>query len=79
MSQGSEKMQTDQTVARTWADKEDRAGDGDGAHTGDDKAIFRKYPPSREYLIPILQEVQDRYGNLSKENIYAIADYLELP
>jgi NADH-quinone oxidoreductase subunit E len=44
-----------------------------------EKEMIRKYPPSREYLIPILQEVQDRLGFLSRESIFAIADYLELP
>jgi NADH-quinone oxidoreductase subunit E len=72
-------MQTDQTVVRTGGDREACMGGGEGADTGADKDLFRRYPPSREHLIPILQEFQDRYGYLSRENIYAIADYLELP
>ena len=44
-----------------------------------EKEMIRKYPPSREYLIPILQEVQDHFGFLSRESIFAISDYLELP
>ena len=44
-----------------------------------EKEMIRKYPPSREYLIPILQEVQDHFGFLSMESIFTISDYLELP
>jgi len=41
--------------------------------------IIKSYPQSREYLISILQAVQDQTGYVSKESIYKIADYLELP
>ena len=44
-----------------------------------DGNLVNKHPPSREHLIPILQEVQDRFGYLSTEHICEIADYLELP
>jgi len=40
---------------------------------------IRRYPPSREYLIPMLQAVQEREGYISKESIYEISDYLGLP
>jgi NADH-quinone oxidoreductase subunit E len=40
---------------------------------------IKSYPQSREYLISILQAVQDQNGYVSKESIYMIADYLELP
>jgi NADH-quinone oxidoreductase subunit E len=79
MSTGREKMQTDQTAARTGADGRVPAGGAQETLEGTQKDIFRKYPRSREYLIPILQEVQDRFGYLSRDNIFAIADYLELP
>jgi NADH-quinone oxidoreductase subunit E len=80
MSTGSEKIRTDQTAARGGADREPLASGGQqGIHSCGQKDIFRKYPPSREYLIPILQEVQEHFGYLSKENIYSIADYLDLP
>jgi NADH-quinone oxidoreductase subunit E len=72
-------MHTDRTVARTGEDTGERAGGEEGTRTGTQQAIFSRYPPSREYLIPILQDVQDHHGYLSKENIYAVADYLELP
>ena len=39
--------------------------------------IFEKYPSKKnEDMIPILQDVQDVYGYLSKDNIKNIADYL---
>ena len=79
MSTGSEKMQTDQTAGRVRADVGPPAGGEMGTHEETQKEIFRKYPPSREYLIPILQEVQEHFGYLSKNDIFAIADYLELP
>jgi len=41
--------------------------------------IMSRFPDSRDYLIPILQELQERDGYLSKEGIYAVADYLGLP
>ena len=41
--------------------------------------IKSTYPSEREYLIPILQEVQQNLGYLSNESIYKIAEYLELP
>ena len=41
--------------------------------------IIEKYPRSREYLISILQAVQEKNGYVSKQSIYRIADYLELP
>lgn len=37
------------------------------------------YPAGREYLIPILQEVQKNLGYLSRESIYSIANYLDIP
>ncbi|MFW6180920.1 MAG: NAD(P)H-dependent oxidoreductase subunit E [Spirochaetota bacterium] len=43
------------------------------------KDMLSRYPRSREYLIPILQALQERFGYLSRENIYQAADYLDLP
>ena len=40
---------------------------------------IRRYPASREYLIPILQAVQGQEGYISKESIFEISDYLGLP
>ena len=41
--------------------------------------IKSTYPSEREFLIPILQEVQQNLGYLSNESIYKIAEYLKLP
>jgi NADH-quinone oxidoreductase subunit E len=42
--------------------------------------IFIKYPqPSRDNLIPILQDVQEKEGYLSKESVQDISRYLKLP
>ena len=41
--------------------------------------IIARYPRTRDYLIPILQAVQDHVGYLSRESIYSISDYLDLP
>ena len=41
--------------------------------------IISKFPKTRDYLIPILQGLQEKNGYLSEENIYAVADYLDLP
>ena len=35
--------------------------------------ILTGYPPARENLIPILQEIQDRHGYLSEEAVLALA------
>lgn len=41
--------------------------------------VMGKYPPQREHLISILQEVQGEYGYLSRESIDRISGYLGLP
>lgn len=41
--------------------------------------LIAKYPKSREHLISILQEVQEKYGYLSRDSITGIAEYLNLP
>jgi len=42
--------------------------------------ILEKYPHAkRDSLIPILQEVQDKQGYLSKESVKIIGDHLNLP
>lgn len=42
--------------------------------------IFKKYPnKQREYLIPLLQDVQEVYGYLSEENMIHIASHLNVP
>jgi len=50
------------------------------AMTRNDKIalLLEKYPPVRENLIPILQEIQEAYGYLSKESIVRVAEYLKL-
>jgi NADH-quinone oxidoreductase subunit E len=40
---------------------------------------IRRYPPSRDYLIPMLQAVQEAQGYISRESICEISDYLGLP
>ncbi len=41
--------------------------------------VLEKYPKSREHLIPILQDMQEFEGFLSRDGIFAVADYLGLP
>jgi len=42
--------------------------------------ILKQYPsPSRDSLIPILQDVQDQVGYLDRESISHIGEYLNLP
>ncbi len=45
----------------------------------DFKSVVSKYPPSREHLISILQEVQGVFGYISHEAIDAVSNYLNLP
>ncbi|MBN1838113.1 MAG: NADH-quinone oxidoreductase subunit NuoE [Spirochaetales bacterium] len=40
--------------------------------------ILGRHPAARESLIPILQAVQEAEGYVSRDSIYAIADYLGL-
>ena len=44
-----------------------------------DEILERYYQPKREYLIPILQEVQEAQGFLSKEAVVRIGEFLKLP
>jgi len=41
--------------------------------------IFEKYTKKRENVIPLLQDVQEKYGYLSKENLISISEYLNVP
>jgi len=41
--------------------------------------IFEKYTKKRENVIPLLQDVQEKYGYLSKENLINISEYLNVP
>ncbi len=41
--------------------------------------VMAKFPPQREHLISILQEVQEEYGYLSRDSITTISSYLNLP
>ncbi len=44
------------------------------------KEILERYPPKdRSNLIALLQEVQEVYGYLPKDDLRAIAEYLNLP
>jgi len=44
------------------------------------EAIFAKHPrPKREHLIPILQEVQERFGFLSQDAMIEVGRRLNLP
>jgi len=46
----------------------------------DVEAILEKYPDTnRDQLIPILQEVQDKYGFISEGSIAAIGKHLKMP
>lgn len=44
-----------------------------------DEILERYYQPRREHLIPILQEVQEAQGYLSKEAVIRIGEFLKLP
>lgn len=47
---------------------------------GDIKKIFTKYPEAgRDNLIPILQDIQNEDGHLSKESIVEVGSYLNIP
>ena len=41
--------------------------------------VIARFPPQREHLISILQEVQGEYGYLSRDSITTISSYLNLP
>jgi len=43
------------------------------------KKIFEKYSKKRENVIPLLQDVQEKYGYLSRESLINIAEYLNVP
>jgi len=44
------------------------------------KEMLKKYPEgAKENLIPILQDLQETEGFLSKESIIAVGDYLTIP
>lgn len=42
------------------------------------KNILDAKGKSQDHLIPILQEIQEEYGYISKENMIQISDYLEM-
>ncbi len=44
-----------------------------------DEILQRYYQPRREHLIPILQEVQEVQGYLSREAVIRIGEFLKLP
>ncbi|MBN2638180.1 MAG: NADH-quinone oxidoreductase subunit NuoE [Bacteroidales bacterium] len=47
---------------------------------GNIKNILEKYQePSRDNLIPILQDIQENEGYLSKESVVQVGSYLNLP
>lgn len=44
------------------------------------KEVFLKYSSkSREYLIPLLQDVQDKFGYLSEDSLVSVAEHLNIP
>jgi NADH-quinone oxidoreductase subunit E len=44
------------------------------------KAVLEKYPNAkRENLIPILQDIQEAYGYLSREVVNQVAQHIDLP
>jgi NADH-quinone oxidoreductase subunit E len=58
------------------------ASAGPGAAPGEDKLakVIAAFPEAkREYLIPLLQAVQESQGFLSREAIVRIGEYLKLP
>lgn len=50
-----------------------------GTSTIDYAAIVTRHPVARESLIPILQEIQEAEGYVSREGIDRVAQYLRLP
>lgn len=43
------------------------------------REIFGKYPEAkREYLIPMLQDIQDLQGFISRESVQSVGEYLKL-
>jgi NADH-quinone oxidoreductase subunit E len=43
------------------------------------REIVGKFPKSRQYLIPILQEIQESCGYVPREGIFQVSEYLGLP
>lgn len=43
------------------------------------REIVGKFPKSRQYLIPILQEIQESHGYVPREGIFQVSEYLGLP
>lgn len=41
--------------------------------------ILRRFQPEREYLLPVLQEIQGKVGYLSQEAMEAVAHFFHLP
>ncbi|MBW1614961.1 MAG: NAD(P)H-dependent oxidoreductase subunit E [Deltaproteobacteria bacterium] len=41
--------------------------------------ILDKYPASSEYLIFLLQDIQDAYGYISQENMKTVCEYIKVP
>ncbi len=41
--------------------------------------MFSVFPPSRDYLIPILQAVQEKIGYLSPDAMMEVAEYTRVP
>ncbi len=41
--------------------------------------ILQRFNPKREYLLPVLQEIQERMGYLSREAMECIARFFHLP
>lgn len=43
------------------------------------EAIFSSYPKSRDYLIPILQDMQEKEGYISESGVDELSNHLDLP
>src|SRR4030042_4010261 len=41
--------------------------------------IFRRFHPERENLLPVLQEIQERVGYISREVMESVAHFFHLP
>ncbi len=41
--------------------------------------ILEKYPVASEYLIFLLQDIQEEYGYISEENMKAVSGYIKVP
>ncbi len=47
--------------------------------SGQIEEIFRRYSSEREHLLPVLQEINEKVGYLSRESMESVAHFFHLP